>query len=91
MSKMRHTVLPSDDLSIVYRERDKSWIRKKYRPGQRILILEEGETLTGRKTVKQKWYTVVELYRNHLSCKDDFGHRESFCYFDLERRVIEVR
>lgn len=90
MSKMRHTVLPSDDLSIVYRERDKSWIRKKYRPGQRLLILGDSEMTEGKKTVKRRWYTVVERYRNHLSCIDDYGNRESFDYFDLEKIVVKA-
>lgn len=91
MGRMMHGVTPEDKLTIVYKAEDIRWMRKKYRIGQRILIIEPRVDGEMRVNPKQRWYTVVKRYKHHLSCIDDYGHRESFNYFDLEKLVVKCK
>ena len=73
-------------IPVKYWVRDAVRLRRKYHPGQRITVMRvrvDGEE--DLKHPERRRYTVVETFRNHVSCVDGCGFRESFGYFELER------
>lgn len=88
MGRIMHGVSPGAEPHITYRAQDVKWLRKKYRIGQQILLIQSQQDGSGHVHKKEKWYTVIEKSKHVLLCRDDNGFRESFKYFDLEKLVV---
>lgn len=72
------------DRLVRYRTEDIEFLRQQYSPGDSIYVMKD---MLDEKSIVQKVrrrFTVVELFRFHVSCVDENGFRESFGYFELE-------
>ena len=82
MSKSKGAPQKSDAIPVRYTIDDIERLRNKYIPGQKIKII---KTTEDGKEKQSKKLIVDTTYPYHVSCINDYGQRESFGYFELEK------
>lgn len=76
------------EVEIIYHKRDIRRLKKKYKPGQILDIITVRSDGVEAAVKQRRRMTVVKAFPNHLSCKDEYGQRESFGYIELEQIVV---
>ena len=82
---------PGSNISIKYKIKDLKRLRKKYKPGMRLMITqlrEDGEEFA---IPKRQRFTVARPFPYHVSCIDENGFRRSFTYVELEEQATIIR
>ena len=81
-------------IPVRWRTEDRKQLRKKYKPGQKLMIartqIEPASPGQKRKKVTNtQEYEVIDTYEHNVLCKNEKGTRECFKYFELEQIAVQ--
>lgn len=81
-------------IPVRWRTEDRKQLRKKYKPGQKLMIARtEIEPASPgqkrKKVINTKEYKVIDTYEHNVLCKNEKGTRECFKYFELEQIAVQ--